>query len=190
MPARTSAQLTADPTAAHPNRLLYLTPTLKNGQRLSGTPEVTVRASVDGRSPYLTAYLVDYGEDTRVARLERRTGQTWCFGDSLADDSGCRDLYEYVTEKTPYRIVTRGWLDVRNRHSASRTDPIQPGQDYSFRWKLEPTDYVFKPGHRIGVVITSTDHDYTLRYPAGTRVGVRTGASSVRLPLLPVSAAR
>ncbi|MCO6004731.1 hypothetical protein NE236_07045 [Actinoallomurus purpureus] len=50
-------------------------------------------------------------------------------------------------------------------------------------WKLVPYDHVFKPGHRIGLVIMATDHDYTLRYPAGTKVSVRLGGSTLRLPL-------
>jgi hypothetical protein len=40
-------------------------------------------------------------------------------------------------------------------------------------------DHLFAPGHRIGVVLISTERDQTLRYPAGTTVGVRTGVSRV-----------
>jgi X-Pro dipeptidyl-peptidase len=54
---------------------------------------------------------------------------------------------------------------------------------YSFRWDLQPNDYVFKAGHCIGVVLLSTDYDYTLRYPAGTKVEVTPGISEIRLPL-------
>ncbi|WP_460337033.1 Xaa-Pro dipeptidyl-peptidase [Actinoallomurus acanthiterrae] len=181
-PARTAEQLTAEPGKADPNRLIYLTPKLSKGLRLSGTPEIRVNASVDGRSPYLSALLVDYGTDTRFADFAA-TDQKWCFGDSIPTDPGCRTVKKYVTKETPYQIVTRGWLDVRNRHSASRTEPITPGRTYAFDWKLVPYDYVFKPGHRIGLVIMATDHDYTLRYPAGTKVSVRLGGSTLRLPL-------
>ncbi|MBX6766218.1 MAG: hypothetical protein IRY90_03535 [Actinomadura rubrobrunea] len=55
------------------------------------------------------------------------------------------------------------------------TDERGPTRCDTFRWDLEPTDYVFKPGHRIGVVILSTDHDYTLRYSERTRLTVRSG---------------
>ncbi|MFD0533941.1 hypothetical protein ACFQY7_09310 [Actinomadura luteofluorescens] len=33
------------------------------------------------------------------------------------------------------------------------------------------------------MILLSTDHDYTLRYPAGTKVAVRPGVSRVLLPL-------
>jgi hypothetical protein len=90
---------------------------------------------------------------------------------------GCFNRREYVTAETPYEIVTRGWLDVRNRISPARTTPTVPGRPYTFRWNLQPNDHVFAAGHRIGLVIISTERDHTLRYPAGTVVGV----SEVRL---------
>lgn len=183
-PSRTAEQLTAEPDKADPNRLMYLTPALDHPVRISGTPRVRVRASVDGRSPYLSALLVDYGTDTRFADFAA-TDRKWCFGDSVPGDPGCRTVKEYVTKQTPYQIVTRGWLDVRNRHSASRTEPIAAGRTYTFDWNLVPYDHVFKPGHRIGLVIMATDHDYTLRYPAGTKVSVRLDGTSLRLPVAP-----
>jgi X-Pro dipeptidyl-peptidase len=50
---------------------------------------------------------------------------------------------------------------------------------------MQPQDYVVEKGHRMGVVLISTDHDYTLRHPPGTRMTVRTGLSSVTLPVAP-----
>ncbi|MDN3357099.1 Xaa-Pro dipeptidyl-peptidase [Actinomadura sp. DC4] len=179
-PSRTAEQLTERPDRPDPNRLIYLTPKLTAPARLSGTPKVRLKAAVDGSSPYLTALLVDYGEDTRFAGFSA-TGQRWCFGDSVPGDSGCRTVRRYVTRRTPYEIVTRGWLDVRNRRSASLTEEIEKGRTYAFGWPLVPYDHVFKPGHRIGLVIMATDHEYTLRYPAGTKVTVTGG--ELDLPL-------
>ncbi|MEV6493744.1 CocE/NonD family hydrolase C-terminal non-catalytic domain-containing protein, partial [Actinoplanes sp. NPDC051633] len=137
---------------------------------------------VDGKSPYLTALLVDYGAAERYAGLRTLPGQD-CIGPGIAGDPGCFNRVGYVTATTPLEIVTRGWLDVRNRHSRARTEPITPGQPYTFRWELQTDDHVFAPGHRIGVVLISTERDHTLRYPAGTEVGVRPGVSHISLPL-------
>ena len=38
------------------------------------------------------------------------------------------------------------------------------------RWDLQPDDHVFKAGHRIGLVVVSTDHDYTIRPKPGTQL--------------------
>jgi X-Pro dipeptidyl-peptidase len=179
-PTRTAEQLSADPDHADPGRLVYLTPPLTRPARLSGTPAVRLRASVTGPSPYLSAMLVDYGTDTRFAGFTM-TGRRWCYGDSVPGDPGCRPAEHYVTKKTPFQIVTRGWIDVRNRHSWARTEPIRPGHLYDFAWPLVPYDHVFKRGHRIGLVVMATDREYTLRYPAGTTVTLANGEMSLPL---------
>jgi X-Pro dipeptidyl-peptidase len=141
-------QLIVDPDAENPNRLAYVTPGLVTPARLSGTPTVHLRASVDNRTAAnLTAVLVDYGPD------------------------GAKP-----------KIVTRGWTDVQNR--AGRPRPVQPGRVYDFHWDQEPKDHVFAAGHRIGLVILSTDHDYTLRPKPGTELTVRPGQSRIVLPIV------
>jgi X-Pro dipeptidyl-peptidase len=81
-------------------------------------------------------------------------------------------------------MVTRGWLDPQNRHSISRSEPVRQDNLYRFDWDLQPDDYVFKAGHRIGLVVVSTDHDYTIRPSPGTRLSLRPSASWVSLPVV------
>jgi X-Pro dipeptidyl-peptidase len=182
-PARTAEQLAADELAADPNRLAYLSPPLTRETRLSGTPRVTVRADLAGASPYLTALLVDYGPADRFAGLRSLPVQD-CVGPGIPGDPGCFNRREYVTAQTPFEIVSRGWLDVRNRISAARSTPVRAGKTYTFGWDLQTEDHVFAAGHRIGLVLISTERDHTLRYPAGTTVGVQLGVSRVVLPLV------
>ncbi|GAB1641272.1 Xaa-Pro dipeptidyl-peptidase [Krasilnikovia sp. MM14-A1259] len=182
-PAQTAEQLADDETSTDPHRLAYLSAPLSHETRLSGTPGVTVRADLDGKSPYLAALLVDYGPADRYAGMRTLSEQD-CIGPGIPGDPGCFNRREYVTAVTPSEIVTRGWLDVRNRHSAAHSEPVRPGKAYTLRWELQPTDHVFAAGHRIGLVLISTDRDHTLRYPAGTEVGVRLGVSRVVLPLV------
>ncbi|WP_229071081.1 Xaa-Pro dipeptidyl-peptidase [Actinoplanes sp. DH11] len=178
-PSRTAADLVAAP-AGDPNRLAYLTAPLTRQTRISGTPEVSVRADLTGESPYLTALLVDYGPADRFAGT-RVLPERDCVGPGIEGDPGCFNRREYVIANTPYEIVSRGWLDVRNRFSPSRTVPVEPGKPYTFRWDLQTTDHIFETGHRIGLVLISTERDHTLRYPAGTVVGVQPGLSSLQV---------
>ena len=181
-PSQTAEELADNESKADPNRLAYLSAPLTRETRLSGTPTVTVRADLAGKSPYLTALLVDYGTATRYAGTRTLSVQD-CVGPGIAEDPGCFNRREYVTAETPSEIVTRGWLDVRNRLSPARSTPIRAGKAYTFRWNLQTSDHVFAPGHRIGLVLISTERDHTLRYPAGTTVGVRLGISRLVLPL-------
>ena len=182
---RTAEELAQAAPAPDPNRLAYLTGPLPTDVRISGTPTVSVRASMkNGASPYLTALLVDYGADVRPTGALVPTGETLCYGQGVPGDTGCTALRRLGTAETPYKIVSRGWLDVRNRHRADRTEPVRAGKEYAFSWDFQPQDHLFKKGHRLGVVILSTDHDYTLRYPEGTEVTVSPGHSSVKLPVV------
>jgi X-Pro dipeptidyl-peptidase len=144
--------LIQSPDAAHPNRLVYRTAPLARATRLSGTPRVELRMSIDNRrAANLTAVLVDYGPpgSTETARM-----------------------------------VTRGWLDPQNRDGADRSAPIVAGERYRFRWDLQPDDHVFAAGHRIGLVVVSTDHDYTIRPNPGTQLSLAPAGSTITLPIV------
>ncbi|BBH71649.1 Xaa-Pro dipeptidyl-peptidase [Actinoplanes sp. OR16] len=180
-PSRTASDLVSSP-GDDPNRLVYRTAPLPRSTRISGTPTVTVRASLAGESPYLTAMLVDYGTADRYAGLRTLTTQD-CIGPGIEGDPGCFFQREYVTASTPFEIVSYGWLDVRNRLSQSHSVPVVPGREYTFHWDLQTTDHVFAAGHQLGLVLISTERDHTLRYPAGTVVNVRPSLSNLQIRL-------
>ncbi|MFK3984675.1 Xaa-Pro dipeptidyl-peptidase [Micromonospora sp. NPDC050397] len=81
-------------------------------------------------------------------------------------------------------VVTRGWTDPQNRRDADRTEAVKRGKLYDYRWTLEPKDYVFAAGHRIGVVVFSTDQEYTLLPLGGTRLRVAPHDSELRIPVV------
>ncbi len=92
-------------------------------------------------------------------------------------------LVDYGPTGTP-TVVTRGWMDPQNRTSAARSEPLKQGKLYDLRWTLEPKDYVFPAGHRIGVVVFSTDQEHTLLPLGGTELRVAPHHSELRLPLV------
>ncbi|MEU2433419.1 Xaa-Pro dipeptidyl-peptidase [Streptomyces sp. NPDC007861] len=177
-------RLVTGPDTTRTDRLAHTTGPLPADLRVNGVPEVSVRASLAGSSPYVTALLVDYGPDTRaLAGTVTDTTQQICYGEGVPGDTGCAYRTRHRTETTDFKIVSRGWADIRNRHSAEWQTPVVEGREYRLEWGMQPQDYVFKKGHRLGVVLISTDHDYTLRHPAGTELAVRAGLSSVTLPV-------
>jgi X-Pro dipeptidyl-peptidase len=92
-------------------------------------------------------------------------------------------LVEYPATGSP-KIITRAWMDVENRGSAFLTEPIVPGEAYSFDFAFEPKDYVFAAGSRIGVVVMSSDFEYTVRPAPGTELTLSPSASTVHLPIV------
>jgi X-Pro dipeptidyl-peptidase len=81
-------------------------------------------------------------------------------------------------------MVTRGWPDPQNRDRLDRSRPIRQGKEYGFSWDLQPDDHVFPAGHRIGLVVVSTEHDYTIRPRPGTQLTLDPGHSRIRLPIV------
>jgi X-Pro dipeptidyl-peptidase len=82
------------------------------------------------------------------------------------------------------RLVTRGWADPQNRESLWVTDKLKPGVQYQIDFELQPHDYQFQVGSRIGVVVMSTDRLFTLRPPAGTTLTLDTRRSRAFLPIV------
>ncbi|MEV4732138.1 Xaa-Pro dipeptidyl-peptidase [Saccharopolyspora sp. NPDC049426] len=79
-------------------------------------------------------------------------------------------------------VVTRGWTDPQNRDALDRTTPIEPGRNYAITVTMQPDDYVFDPGHRLGVVVLSSDHDFTLRPKPGAGLGLDLARTSISIP--------
>ncbi|OKI49034.1 Xaa-Pro dipeptidyl-peptidase [Micromonospora sp. CB01531] len=129
------------------------------------------------RSPVLTS-------DVRLSgRPEMRLRMSI---DNRADANLSVYLVDYGAPGSTARpvVVTRGWMDPQNRTGWSHTVAVQQGVMYDYRWTLEPKDYVFAAGHRIGVVVFSSDQEYTLLPLGGTRLTVQPGSSRLTLPIV------
>ncbi|CAM01088.1 X-Pro dipeptidyl-peptidase [Saccharopolyspora erythraea NRRL 2338] len=81
-------------------------------------------------------------------------------------------------------VVTRGWTDPQNRDAIDRTSPIEPGKQYRIEVAMQPDDYVVAAGHRLGVVLLSSDHDFTLRPKPGAGISLDLERSRVILPVV------
>ena len=83
------------------------------------------------------------------------------------------------------RIVTRGWADPQNHRSIAKTTAIKPGTtQYDIAFELQPHDYVFQPGSRVGVVVLQSDRLFTLRPPPGNEFTHVVSHSKVQLPIV------
>lgn len=92
-------------------------------------------------------------------------------------------LVEYRANGTS-GIITRGWADPQNRKSLSETFAVHPGTPYEIEFELQPHDYIFPVGSRIGLMLLSTDRLFTLRPPPGAELTLDTTKSALRLPVV------
>jgi X-Pro dipeptidyl-peptidase len=136
------------------NRLVYVTAELSEDVHISGTPEVTVRLAAN-----LSVALI---------RLP------WTSG------TGCNSS----TRGTTTSIITRGWADPQNHSSLTDGEPLEPGEFYDVTFALQPDDQVIPTGSRIGLMIFSTDHEFTIHPTPGTELTVDLAGTSVELPVV------
>lgn len=188
-PQQREREMVADEFTAKENRLMFLSPELENAVRFSGTPKINLRASVDAEDTNFTVLIVDYGMDVRVNSRDRGEGirtlqEEDCWGESTETDDGCYKRTEKTTHEAPYEIVTRGWLDAKNWKSLSDEELLTPGELYDFQWEALPEDYVFKPGHRIGVVIAGSSREWTMTDQNRATVETILGESTITLPIV------
>lgn len=147
--------------ADSPNRLLYATPELKEPLHLSGTARVTLRLASSTPAANLSVYLVQL---------------PWADGPVGTSN-----------------LITRGWADPQNAksltkggdfHSMDRGAPLKPGEFVTLTFDLQPDDQIIPAGKRIGLMILSSDRDFTIWPKAGTKLTVDLDATKISLPVV------
>jgi X-Pro dipeptidyl-peptidase len=143
------------------HRLLYATPELLAPLHLSGTPRITLRLASSKPAANLSVWLVVL---------------PWTEGPI-----------------GPANIITRGWADPQNHaslkhggdyNSLKRGKPLVPGRFYELTFDLQPDDQIIPAGKRIGLMVFSSDRDFTLWPKPGTQLTVDLDGTSVRLPVV------
>ena len=81
-------------------------------------------------------------------------------------------------------VISRGWIDPENRTSPAFTEAVVPGKSYKLTFDFQPKDSVLAAGRRLGIMILSSDRDYTIRPAPGTELTINLRESKVRLPIV------
>jgi X-Pro dipeptidyl-peptidase len=143
------------------NRLLYSTPELSAPLHISGTASVTIRVASSKPAANLTAYLV---------RLP------W------TSASGCNSSTRGTGPGNS--VVSRSWADPQNHASLTSGEPLVPDESYDVTFDLQPDDQVLLPGTRLGLMVFSSDREFTLRPAPGTELTVDLSGTFVDLPVV------
>ena len=146
------------------HRLLYATPVLRDTLRISGTPRVTIRVAANRPAANLSVWLVTLPYDSTRVGSQGHVG-----------------------------VVTRGWADIQNHRSLTRGgdynsldrgEPLTPGQFYELTFDLEPDHQVIPPGKQLGVMIMSSDREFTLWPSPGTQLTVDLARTTFSIPIV------
>ncbi len=136
------------------HRLLYVTPTLSKAVHISGTAKVTVTLASSKPAANLSVWLVSLPWST--AKNRRSTAN----------------------------IITRGWADPQNHSSITKSDPLKAGKFYEVTFDLMPDDQIIPEGQQIGLMIFSSDKEFTLWPAPGTELTIDLDATRINLPIV------
>jgi X-Pro dipeptidyl-peptidase len=136
------------------HRLLYVTPILKKPVHISGTCQMTIRLACDKPAANLSVWLVSL---------------PWT-----------KDSKAQIFEN----VITRGWADPQNTDSLTESQPLVPGKFYDCRFDLQPDDHVVAAGQQIGLMVFSTDRDFTLWPSPGTELTVDLDHTKLEIPIV------
>ena len=140
-----------------PHRLLYTTPLLSEDVHISGTASITLSLSSSAPAANLSVWLVSLPWDG-----ERSDGDAAIYNN----------------------IITRGWADPQNSKSISESHPLEPGNFYTLSFDFQPDDQIIPAGQKLGLMIFSSDQEFTLHPKAGTRLTVDLKKTGLTLPIV------
>lgn len=172
-PANDAAWLDELVLSDHPCALRYRY-RLPKDLHFSGIAHVAFDAAIDQPTTILSAMLVDVGERCRLT------------ADPDGDAAALTDSYEFNVEETPspYRVITRGWLNAQNRICDWRKEDVEPGEYYHYELDLVAADATLPAGVDLGLVLYGIDVQETQRPFVATRVTVRQDTIRCEIPVI------
>jgi X-Pro dipeptidyl-peptidase len=81
-------------------------------------------------------------------------------------------------------IITRGWADLQNYKSLTESKPLKPRRFYEMTFELQPDDQVIPAGQQIGLMIFSSDRNFTLHPEPGTKLTINLDGTSIEIPVV------
>ena len=166
----TGAQLASAGESNH--RLLFATATLAEPVHISGLVTVTIKLASSKPAANLSVWLVELPQTPAATQPQGRGG----------GGGGGRGRGGAGGPKITDNLMTRGWADPQNYrsltkgmtdyHSMIKGEPLVPGKFYEMTFPLEPDDHIIPAGKQIGLMIMSSDHEFTLWPKPGTELTV------------------
>ena len=136
------------------HRLIYLSPVLTAPIHISGIPKITVKLASNKPAANLSVWLVSL---------------PWTEGRNA---------------KITDNIITRGWADPQNHASIRKGEPLVPGKFYEVSFDLQPDDQIIAAGQQIGLMIFSSDAEFTILPKPGTELTIDLDGTVLTLPVV------
>lgn len=136
------------------NRLLYVSTPLEQDVHISGLAKASITLSSSKPAANLSVWIVSL---------------PWQEGKSV---------------KITDNIITRGWADPQNHKSIRHSYPLKKDTFYTVNFDLIPDDQIIPKGQQIGIMIFSSDSEFTILPKPGTELTIDLEKTSFSLPIV------
>ena len=101
-------------------------------------------------------------------------------------DNGRYHMLDNLTElpfkEAGQRVITKGYLNLQNRHDLLQVEAVTPGEWMEFDFDLQPTIYKLEKGATLRLVLYTTDFEITVRDQTDYQLTIDLAQSSLHLP--------
>ncbi|MGT2960836.1 Xaa-Pro dipeptidyl-peptidase [Streptococcus caballi] len=154
--------------------------TLEQDIHLNGEMSLHLTLKSSENKGILSAQVLDYGKKKRFTDIPG-------FVDHNAIDNGRNFAREALRElpfrETPYRVVSKGVLNLQNRTSLLTVEEVPTDQWMTIDFKLQPSLYKFSKGDKVRVLLYTTDFEHTIRDNSSYDLTIDLDKSSLEIPI-------
>lgn len=101
-------------------------------------------------------------------------------------DNGRYHMLDNLTElpfkEAGQRVISKGYLNLQNRHDLLEVEAVTPGEWMEFDFDLQPTIYKLEKGAILRLVLYTTDFEITVRDQTDYQLTIDLAQSSLHLP--------
>lgn len=101
-------------------------------------------------------------------------------------DNGRYHMLDNLTElpfkEAAQRVISKGYLNLQNRHDLLEVESVTPGEWMEFDFDLQPTIYKLEKGTTLRLVLYTTDFEITVRDQTDYQLTIDIAQSSLHLP--------
>lgn len=101
-------------------------------------------------------------------------------------DNGRYHMLDNLTElpfkEAGQRVISKGYLNLQNRHDLLEVEAVTPGEWMEFDFDLQPTIYKLEKGATLRLVLYTTDFEITVRDQTDYQLTIDLAQSSLSLP--------
>ena len=101
-------------------------------------------------------------------------------------DNGRYHMLDNLTElpfkEAGQRVISKGYLNLQNRHDLLEVEAVTPGEWMEFDFDLQPTIYKLEKGATLRLVLYTTDFEITVRDQTDYQLTIDLAQSNLYLP--------